>query len=343
MRNYLAAIAFVAFVSTALVWASLAVATQLGRTGAQQGYSVSLSGDGNTALVGGPVDNSEAGAAWVFTRNGEGWTQQGAKLVGSGASGPAFQGASVSLSTDGNTALVGGDEDNSGVGAAWVFTRSDGVWTQQGSKLVGSGAVGAASQGFSVALSSDGNTALVAEPADHAGVGAAWVFTRLGGKWSKQGSKLVGTGASGRFPAFQGASVSLSADGNTALLGGYRDQGSAGAAWVFHRSRGLWTQQGGKLVGTGNFSVAGQGYSVSLSADGNTALVGGPYDYSEEGAAWVFARTGGVWTQQGSKLVGSGAILSVAQSVNSPLPPPAEIGMGVTGNEGGGQQQKQTE
>jgi hypothetical protein len=56
---------------------------------------------------------------------------------------------------------VGGVTDNAGIGAVWVFTRSAGVWTQQGSKLVGTGVVGNAEQGQSVALSADGNTAIV--------------------------------------------------------------------------------------------------------------------------------------------------------------------------------------
>ena len=96
-------------------------------------------------------------------------------------------------------------------------------------------------------------------------------------QWSQQGSKLVGT--QGLYPT-QGSSVSLSADGNTAIVGGPYDydanQHPVGAAWVFTRSCGVWSQQGSKLVGTGG-SVFGaiQGISVSLSADGNTAIVGG--------------------------------------------------------------------
>ena len=69
-------------------------------------------------------------------------SQQGPKLVGTGASGVPQQGASVALSADGNTAIVGGPGDNNGQGAAWVYTRSGGVWTQQGNKLVGTGASG---------------------------------------------------------------------------------------------------------------------------------------------------------------------------------------------------------
>ena len=75
------------------------------------------------------------------------FTQQGPKLFGSGAVGAADQGQSVALSADGNTAIVGGFGDNAGNGAAWFYTRSGGVWSQQGAKLVGSGAVGAADQG----------------------------------------------------------------------------------------------------------------------------------------------------------------------------------------------------
>src|SRR5204863_4270271 len=75
---------------------------------------------------------------------------QGPKLVGTGAVGNAVQGDSVALSSDGNTAIVGGSSDNSNAGAAWVFTRSAGIWTQQGAKLVGTGAVGNARQGQSV-------------------------------------------------------------------------------------------------------------------------------------------------------------------------------------------------
>src|ERR1017187_8968539 len=231
--------------------------------------------------------------------------QQGPKLVGSGAVGTAYQGESVSLSADGNTAIVGGYNDNSHTGAAWVWTKSGGVWTQQGPKLVGSGAVGAAFQGVSVSLSADGNTAIVGGYADHNYTGAAWVWTRNGGVWTQQGIKLVGSGAAGM--AYQGYSVSLSADGNTALVGGFGDNNNAGAVWVWTRSGGVWTQQGPKLVGSGAVGNPQQGYSVALSADGNTAIIGGSFDNVGPGAVWVWMRSGGVWIQQGTKLIGSGA------------------------------------
>src|ERR1041384_872923 len=135
------------------------------------------------------------------------FTQQGGKLVGTGAGGNTLQGNSVSVSGDGNTAIVGGPHENSSQGAAWVYTRSGGVWTQQGTKLVGTGAAGNAQQGYSVSISADGNTAIVGGFSDLSGVGAAWIYTRSGGVWTQQGNKLVGSGAAGN--AFQGVSVSL--------------------------------------------------------------------------------------------------------------------------------------
>jgi lipocalin len=242
------------------------------------------------------------------------FVQQGERLIGTGAVGPAGQGNSVALSADGNTAIMGGPNDNGNLGAAWVFARSGGVWVQQGSKLVGTGAVPdalyGASQGYSVALSADGNTAIVGGPGESGETGAAWVFTRSGGVWTQQGEKLVGTDAGGSTD--QGSSVALSADGNTAIVGGPFT--GVGAAWVFTRSGGVWTQQGPKLVGTGAVgSFVKQGASVALSADGATAMVGGPGDSYNTGAAWVFTRSGGVWTQQGEKLVGTGAVSVAAQ------------------------------
>jgi uncharacterized protein YdbL (DUF1318 family) len=278
---------------------------------ALQGRSVSLSADGHTAIVGGILDNGGVGAAWVWTRTGDNWTQQGNKLTGFASVGSANQGNSVALSADGNTAIVGGPMDNGGAGAAWVWTRSGGVWAQQGNKLVGSGAVGNAQQGYAVALSADGNTAIVGGHMDASSAGgAAWVWTRSGGVWTQQGNKLVGSGSAGSSGR-QGDSVSLSADGNTAIIGGYGDNAANGAAWIWTRSGGFWTQQGNKLVGTGAVSGVGnawQGWSVALSGDGNTAIIGAIADNNNTGAIWIWTRNGTLWTQQSPKLTAAGNV-----------------------------------
>jgi hypothetical protein len=279
----------------------------------QQGTAVALSADGNTAIVGGNSfyrinygggPPGGIGAAWVFTRNAGTWSQQGRKLVGSGASPEDLQGTSVSLAADGNTAVVGGPAD-SRKGAAWVWTRQGGFWTQQ-SKLVGSGAVNGngvygSGQGFSVSVSSDGNTIVIGGPLDSSVGGAAWVWIRSAGSWTEQG-KLVASGALGK--AAQGSSVSLSADGNTLIVGGSGDNNYNGASWIWTRDAGTWTQVA-KLVGSEDsspFLYPEQGVSASIAADGKTAIVGGRF-----GIAWVWIRNGGLWIQQGPALIGSGA------------------------------------
>ena len=301
------------------VWTQQAILTAAGATGNfVPGTAVALSADGNTALVGGQSDNNGMGAVWVFTRSNGGWKQQGNKLTGSDAvsgSGGSYFGSAVALSADGNTALIGGTNDNSYTGAAWIFNRSStGVWTQNGSKLTGTGASGSAMLGNAVALSADGNTALVDGHNDGFRLGAVWVFTNNNGTWTQQGSKLAGSGATGTTGAEQGISLAISADGNTAVWGGFHDNGGIGAAWVFTRNGTTWTQQGAKLVGTGIVKPAGVtfinfGQSVSLSADGNMAVVGAPNDNSYTGAMWVFTRTGGAWNQYGNKLTANDEVV----------------------------------
>jgi hypothetical protein len=106
---------------------------------AAQGDSVALSGDGLTALIGAPGDlGGDPGGAYVFTLNNGTWKEQ-TRMAGGGSIGTLiYQGGAVAISGDGNVAAVGGRGDNSSVGAVWVFTRSNGAWTQ-GHKLVGSG------------------------------------------------------------------------------------------------------------------------------------------------------------------------------------------------------------
>jgi len=156
-----------------------------------------------------------------------------------------------------------------------------------------------------VSLSADGNTAIVGGPGDFHGYttggGAVWVWTRKEGRWSQQGTKLIGlaslfpeSGDRSRGTYSQGYSVSLSGDGDTAIVGAPSDPTKivgpfstppTGAAWIWKRSDGIWLQQGTQLVVSDGMWTS-QGSSVALSADGKTAIVGGPSVY--DGAAWVF-------------------------------------------------------
>jgi len=253
------------------------------------------------------------------------FTQQGPKLQSTGAA--ANLGTSAALSADGSTAILGANRancDNEGLvclGEVFVYTRTNGVWTQQGFGLAGSDALDDSQMGWSVALSADGNTAIAGGPFDNISsdacfTGAAWIFTRVNGAWSQQGSKLLPTPPPCSFSEVQfGVSVALSADGNTAIVGGPGASGNGsptandGGAWVFTRSNGVWTQQTQLLDrrGVNGVNTIGQGTSVALSGDGNTAFVGDPYDNNIKGAVWVFTRSGGAWASQGNKLVGTGS------------------------------------
>ncbi len=284
----------------------------------QFGYSVSLSDNGNTALVG-VIYKDETGAtdcgdAYVFIRSGTTWSQQAKLTAGDKAAGDKF-GWSVALSGDGNTALVGAySEDDSGTtdsGAAYVFTRSGSVWTQQ-AKLLASDKASDDWFGYSIALNLDGNTALVgAYNEDDSGTtdnGAVYAFTRSGTTWTQQAKLLVGDKANA--DSF-GSSVALSDNGNTALIGMANDDDSGltnnGAVYAFTRSGTIWSQQA-KLLASDKATDDQFGYSISVSSDGNTALIGAVSDDDgaliDNGAAYVFTRSGSVWTQQ-AKLLAS--------------------------------------
>lgn len=284
------------------------------------GFSIALSADGATALVGAPADNGFAGAAWVFTRVGSTWTQQGPKLTVNEATDAEEEeqcaadvnecgfGRSVSLSANGDTALIGAPRAKEAQGAAWVFIRSGSTWSQFGAKLAGGGeATSHGSFGRSVALSGDGDTALVGAPHDSGGHGAAWAFTRSASGFLAQGSQL--TGADELGPGLFGRSVALSFDGSTGLIGGPGDDHYAGAVWALGRVGGELAAQGAKLTGGSEEVGEGRfGNSVALSADGATGLVGARSDAEGIGAAWALVRSGSNWAQQGPKLTAIGEL-----------------------------------
>jgi tartrate dehydratase beta subunit/fumarate hydratase class I family protein len=279
-----------------------------GNGGTLLGDSVALSGDGLTLAVGSPNESS-------------------------GAKG------------------VNGNQDDTSVysaGAVYVFTRRNTTspWTQQAYVKASNPQVGA-EFGHVVNLSADGNTLAVSayfEASAAKGIngnqnddsipqaGAVYVFARRGAAWSQQAYiKASNTGEAGTDGNFGdgdqfGFSMSLSDDGNTLAVGANAEDGSAkgingdqndnsmqsaGAVYVYVRSGTAWTQQA--YVKSANMAGNVQfGYSVALSADGNTLaassfdeggasrVVNGPYTPGRNGsgAVYVFTRAGTAWTQQ---------------------------------------------
>lgn len=214
-------------------------------------------------------------------------------------------GASVALSADATTALVGGFEDNGGAGSAWFLTRDAGGWHQQ-PKVTSQGTVGAAWFADSVALSANGSTALIGAPLDNVNVGSAWVFTRGSSGWTQQ-AKLIGSTPSATVQDGFGIDVALSGDGSTALVGAYTYNGARGAAFTYVRNGDAWDRFGGVLTGAGEKVSAYYGSSVAISSDGKIALIGGPSDDEGIGAAWAYTRTPSGWKQLGAKLLPRGA------------------------------------
>jgi hypothetical protein len=276
------------------------------------GISVALSSDGNTAAISSSYEstspNSGQGAVYIFTRAGSTWTQQQKLLASDAASTDRF-GSSVSISSDGDTVLIGAQYEDtspsSGNGAAYVFTRSAGVWTEQ-AKILANDAASNDTFGESVAISSDGNTAAIGAifetTSPNYAQGAVYIFTRAGSTWTQQAKILSGDI---QTQDYFGSKVSLSSNGNTLLVGADAEDTGAntnnGAAYVFTRSGSTWTQQQ-KLLASDPVDQRRFGSSLTLSPDGSTALIGVgnyPSDSVPEGAAYIFTLVGGTWIQQG--------------------------------------------
>jgi len=268
------------------------------------GYSVSISTDGNTCCIGShgldTINGVDSGAAYIFTRTGTVWTQQ-AKLIASDGSASDYFGYSVSLSADGNTCCVGVELKDSGgitnTGAVYIFTRSASTWTQQAILTASDKAINDRF-GYSISLSADGNMCCIGanlkDSFEPNSAGAAYIFTRSSDNSNDD---------------MFGYSVSLSADGNTCCIGAvYANIGintHTGAAYIFTRSGSTWTQQA-KLIASDGLSNDYFGTSVSITANGNICCVGASAvniaGISFAGAAYIFTRSGTVWTQQ-TKLI----------------------------------------
>ncbi len=199
------------------------------------------------------------------------------------------------MSLDGDMAVVGASGANAEQGAAYVFVRSGGSWTQQ-AKL--SAADGAPADRFGERVAVDGDTALVGTFYPLMGEtrrNPAYVFIRSGGSWQQQARLLASDQVVGdRFGS------SLAIEGDTALLGASSDTVGSnvaqGSAYVFSRAGGAWSEQAHLIAADG---AAVDRFGASVALDGDAALIGadggGGYQL---GSAYVFARSGTVWAQE---------------------------------------------
>lgn len=265
------------------------------------GSKLSISGDGNTLVVGSP-SSSSTGEVYVFTRSGNTWTEQ-QKFQSSDSEISEDFGGAVEVSLDGNTIIVGSpynDTTFSNSGATYIYTRTPGdlgpaAWTEQ-QKITASNPQQSNQFGSAVSISADGNTAIVGSP----GGDQSYVFARSGNVWTeRQIIQPVGIVIGDRF----GNSASISSNGNEVVIGAYYTSDRQGAAYIFTRTPedigpAAWTEQQ-KIVedepeSDGNFSL-----SVSMSFDGSSAVISRPYSGtgSAEGIVCVYTESGGVWTK----------------------------------------------
>ena len=261
------------------------------------GYDVAI--DGDTMVVGAPIHNDAAGAAYVFGWDGTAWVQQ-AKLTAAGAS--AGDGLGLDVDIDGDTIIAGGSGDDDVVansGAAWIFVRENGSWSEQ-AKLKATDA--ALLDLFGIKVAVDGDTAIVAAPFDDddgSASGSAYVFQRSGQTWTEQ-TKLSASDAA-QFDRF---GVSVDIDDGTVIVGADAndDAGpSSGSAYVFAEDAGSWNQQ---VKLTASDAVAEDQFGFSVAINAGTVVVGAFGDDVHAGSAYTFQRANGNWSQQ-SKLVAS--------------------------------------
>jgi hypothetical protein len=192
----------------------------------------------------------------------------------------------VSVAISGTTALVGAPGSAKDAGRAYVFTNTAAGWTEA-AELEGSDIVASDFFGYSVAIS--GTTAVVSAPGYAKNAGRTYIFTRTATGW-KQAAELKGsdTVAGDYF----GDSLAIS--GATAVVGADGHAKSAGRAYVFTNTAAGW-KQAAELKGSD--TVADNGFGVSVAISGKTAIAGAPGFSKAAGRAYVFAKTGGVWTQ----------------------------------------------
>jgi hypothetical protein len=281
---------------------------------ANDGFGYAVAVDGDTTLVGAYRSDAVAtdqGAAYAFVMRDSRHVEQQKLTANDGAEYDYFGGA-VALS--GDTLVVGAEGDNVGAnqdqGSVYVFTRNSApqpVWTLQQKITANDGAQGDA---FGCAVALSGDTLVVGADADDIGgnadQGSAYVFTRNGTVWTQR-QKLAAIAIDGLPNDYFGCSVAIG--GDTVIVGAWGANNSGGSTYVFTRNGANWTQQA-KL--NANDSSAGDNFGYAVALSGETLAVGAFRDTiganSQQGSAYIFTRSGGVWTQRAKLTASDGAV-----------------------------------
>jgi len=209
------------------------------------------------------------------------------------------------VAIDGNTAIVAGlrdDEVGHSPFAVFVFTRFGRAWTRRAELLPDE----TNWYGFGQSVALDADTLVVGAPWSYQHgdqLGAAFLYERTGSVWARQELQR----SDPEDGDFYGTRVAI--DGDTVLVTSWLDEDNgwaSGSAYVFTRTAGAWTQQAKLLPSDGD---SGDGFGWGAALDGNTVVIGAVGDDdngNHSGSAYVFTRTGGIWTQEAKLLPSDG-------------------------------------
>ncbi len=265
--------------------------------------------DGDTLVVGAPFDDNPAsgavnqGAAYVYVLQDDNWALQQKLIADDGLANDYF-GFKVAVSGDslivGTPGAFGAEIPSAHPGKAYVFIRNGANWSQQ-AKLVASD--GAVNDQFGWAVGISGDTAVVGARLDDSFTGSAYVFVRNGAAWSQQQKLIESTGD------LFGWSVDVS--GDTIAVGSPGDDIGAnisqGAAYIYTRSGTAWSLQQRLFASTpGHLAAFGRAVAIAgeaLVVGANLEDIGGQAD---QGAAYVFTRSGTVWSEQAKLIAADG-------------------------------------
>lgn len=262
------------------------------------GYTVVFSQDNKNLAIGGFNDNSK-GAIWVYGKNGADWDfNNPVKLVPSNLIGNSQFGYFISFSPDNNDLAVGGRNDNSDVGAVWIYSKNGTNWDFNNSvKLIPTNYLGTPLFGQTFMFSKDSKNLFVGGPKNNNDEGAVWVYNKIDMNWNFNNPiKLIPTNPTGNFTWF-GYTLGISDDNNNLAIGGYRDDNAfissdgKGAVWVYGKNEAEWDfSKSVKLIPKNSIGWSDFGYVLDFSPNNKNLAVGGYWDNGYKGATWIYSK-----------------------------------------------------